>query len=121
RHRGFAGKASADEAPIDQHAPEGPVEAALGRCGIGPEVVQMALMSQPGQIVDSFAYGADGRVLGEGKRRGRAVHTNQASRPTDHFVEVSAIDVVKPPFEAQSPRMAAYEAAPVEEAVVERM
>ena len=81
----------------------------------------MVLMSEPRHIVDRIPDRADRCPLGEGKRRRRAVHANEAASVAGHVVEVASVAVVKPVFEAEPASVPGHKPPPVEEAAVERM
>jgi hypothetical protein len=119
RDRGFAREPAPHQAAIDQHPPKSRIEAGLGRRGVGPEAVEMALVGQSRHVVDRFADRAHGSARGKRERRRSAVHAHQSSSNFHQILEVASVDEMKPVLKTEPLRVPPHELAPWIKAAVE--
>jgi len=118
---GFAREPATHETAVDEDPAERRIKSGLRRGRIGPEAVEVPLVSQPRHVVDGFADSAHGRSLGERESGRGAVDAHQSASVFHHFFEIAAIDEVKPLLKAEPNGVAPDEPRPAVEAAVQRM
>ena len=117
----IAEEAATDHAAVDEDAAHGFEDGGLWRFGRGPEGVEPGLVGDARDVVDGLAEGCDRDAVGEGQGSGGAVDGDHSARAADEGADIAFLYEEEAVGEAEAGDDGADGAAPIAQAVVERM
>ncbi len=118
---GFVEERAGDQAAGGEHPPEGVEQGGIGRRGRAPEIVELALKGQPGNVVNRLAERHYRQSAGKRQRADRAVDGDHGRLARQERAQIAAVENDEPVGDPELDSEVTGNRGPVDQPAVEWM